>query len=143
MILLPIKRPCVDVWACVAVLGVTSEHVVYELVDEGGLTALNIGTEGKRCLRVTTRSLIDYVNGAPKAQTPEQVLADLFPGHAETVLGTNVARALNTKREIVAAWVKHGTLESAGRAGRACRGATSTQRITRQSLAAFVRGRLQ
>lgn len=141
-ILFEIKRPTVDVWTCVAVLGCTKENAVFELVDDQRLTAINIARsgQGRRCLRITTRSLHNYVQGTPKPQTAEEVLADMFPGGSETVLSSNIARAFNCTQEFVSYLIRDKVLESLGLVRPT---ASSARRITRRSLAKFIKARIQ
>lgn len=137
--LLPFHRPTIDVWGAVAVIGATKEATVFELIEDRKLAALNISHgEGRRCVRVLTDSLADYVAGRKASRSFEQWMAALFPGHSD-VLRTNIARAFNTTNELVTRLQRRGLLTEAGPVR--CP-VNETPRITRQSLARFVKGRL-
>ena len=137
--MISLKRPTVCIWTAVAALGCTKEDRVVELVENGNLTALNVShTEGRRCLRVLTASLADLVAGRKATRTFDQVMEILFPGRAETVLRSNVARSLSVSVATIARLQRRGLLTQAGPVR--CP-VNESPRITRQSLARFVKAR--
>jgi len=139
-ILLPIKRPTVDVWTAVAVLGCTKADTVVELVEDRKLAALNIShTAGRRCLRVLTASLADFVAGGKTRRSFEEVFATLFPGHSETVLRSAIARAFTASNELVTRLQRDGLLTAVGPVRCAV---NESPKISRRSLAEFVKGRM-
>jgi hypothetical protein len=95
VITMPIKRPMLSHTAVAAILDERQDKIL-QLFDSGRIAwVFNIARPrtGRRCARVATLALADYINGRTEPRTFDEIAASILPGRSETILATNIAKA--------------------------------------------------
>ena len=136
-----LRRPLLCVNTCCAVLACTNEDNVLALCDSGKLRwAFNVASRGsRRCLRIFAGSLADYIAGRKPEEDFNKILAAILPGHAETISGATLARALLVSREHIKRLLLDREFQ--GQATRR-RGQNSSPMIPRVSIVKFLKSRI-
>ena len=139
-----VRRSLLDIWTCCAVTNEDPETILIAIAEGRILYAFDLRTvaSGKRCLRVLSKSLHDYVNRErvnPRDDTPAKLRAavvQLFPACADFIPAPAFARITNCSGPHVLNLIHRKFLKAA--APVRALGPTSAPRIHRASAVQFL-----
>jgi hypothetical protein len=147
---LPLRDPRLTYHAPVMTVETVRGHLgmdedeVAEAVDDGKLTAWDIGSEGaeRRELRISTESVARFCAGTPGTLSNAEAIALVIPGDAPAISGRTLARALVCSGTLIIEHIRAGDLAILP-GTKIFRGKAGTPLITRASAGAFLRGRIE